>query len=73
MTPSEFSIRHSTTILVLIVIIILSGIYAYNILPRESFPDITIPNIIVTTIYEGVAPSDIESQITIQLKKNWFL
>ncbi len=69
MTPSEFSIRHSTTIMVLIVIIILSGIYAYNILPRESFPDITIPNIIVTTIYEGVAPSDIESQITIQLEK----
>ncbi|RJP18390.1 MAG: efflux RND transporter permease subunit [Candidatus Omnitrophota bacterium] len=69
MTPSEFSIRHSTTISVLIVILIIAGIYSYVVLPRESFPDITIPNVLVTTNYEGVAPSDIESQITIQIEK----
>ena len=69
MTLSEFSIRHQTTVVVLIVILVLVGVYSYSVLPRESFPDITIPNIIVTTPYEGVAPSDIENQITLQIEK----
>ncbi len=69
MSLSEFSVRHRTTVLVLIVILIFTGIYSYIVLPRESFPDITIPNVIVTAMYEGVAPKDIENQITIPLEK----
>ncbi|MEW6238890.1 MAG: efflux RND transporter permease subunit [Candidatus Omnitrophota bacterium] len=69
MSLSEFSIRHSVTVVVFIIILVIAGIYAYTVLPRESFPDITIPNIIITTAYEGVAPSDIESQITSQIEK----
>ncbi|MBN2330043.1 MAG: efflux RND transporter permease subunit [Candidatus Omnitrophica bacterium] len=69
MTLSEFSVHHKTTVAVLIVIIIITGSYAYLTLPRESFPDITIPYIIVTTQYEGVAPSDIENLITNEIEK----
>ncbi len=69
MTLSEFSIRHATTVLVLIIMIIIGGSYAYVTLPRESAPDITIPNIIVTTTYEGVAPSDIENLITNEIEQ----
>ncbi|MGC9327623.1 MAG: efflux RND transporter permease subunit [Candidatus Hinthialibacter sp.] len=69
MTLSEFSVHHKTTVAVLIVIIILTGAYAYITLPRESFPDITIPYITVTTWYEGVAPSDIENLITNEIEK----
>lgn len=69
MTLPEFSIRNSTTVLVLIVIMIVTGWYSYVVLPRESFPDITIPNIIVSTMYEGVAPSDIENLITNEIEK----
>jgi multidrug efflux pump len=66
---SEYSIRHSVTIVVLIIIIAVIGVYAYITLPRESFPDITVPYIIVTTPYEGVAPSDIENLITRHIEK----
>ncbi len=69
MSLSEFSIRHSVTILVLIVIVVIAGTYSYIVLPRESFPDITIPNILITTYYEGVAPSDIETLITQKIEK----
>lgn len=69
MTLSEFSVRNHTTVIVLVGIMIVSGTYAYVTLPRESFPDITIPNIIVTTIYEGVAPSDVENLITNEIEK----
>ncbi len=69
MSLSEWSIRNSITIIVLMFILVCAGIYAYVTLPRESFPDITIPNIIVTTVYEGVAPSDIENLITRKIEK----
>ena len=69
MSISEYSIRHSTTIIVFIVILVVAGSYAYVQLPRESFPDITIPNIVVTSVYEGVAPSDMENLVTRKIEQ----
>ncbi|MBZ0256819.1 efflux RND transporter permease subunit, partial [bacterium] len=69
MSLTSFSVKNRITTMVVIFIIIVVGSYAYSILPRESFPDITIPNIIITTPYEGVAPSDIENLITDEIEK----
>lgn len=55
--------------MVLAVIIIVFGIYCYNVLPRESDPDITIPNVFVTTSYRGVSPGDMETSVTIEIEK----
>ena len=46
------------------------GTYSYLTLPGESFPDITIPFVFVTTTYEGVAPEDMEKLITIPIERN---
>jgi len=51
------------------IFIVLAGLYCYVTLPRESFPDITIPYIFVTTTYEGVAPADMEKLITIPIER----
>ncbi|MDH3867654.1 MAG: efflux RND transporter permease subunit, partial [Desulfobulbaceae bacterium] len=45
------------------------GTYCYRVLPRESEPDITIPNVFVSTSYKGVASKDIETSITIEIEK----
>lgn len=45
------------------------GTYSYLTLPRESFPDIPIPYVFVTTTYEGVAPEDMEKLITIPIER----
>ena len=55
--------------MVLTVIVVVIGIYCYSALPRESEPDITIPNVFVSTTYKGVSSSDIESSITIKIEK----
>jgi len=60
----NLSIRQGTTVLVFMVLVAFMGITAYLSMPREAAPDITIPYITVTTTYEGVSPSDIESLIT---------
>jgi multidrug efflux pump len=66
---SNAAIRNRTTVGVLIVVIILFGAYSYITLPRESFPDVPIPYVLVTTSYEGVSPEDIESSVTIKIEK----
>ena len=69
MLITDFAIRNRTTIAVMGLIIILMGGYSYMSLPREAFPDIPVPHIMVTTIYEGVAPEDIETSVTMKIEK----
>jgi multidrug efflux pump subunit AcrB len=69
MLITDLAIKNRTTIAVLGLIIILLGGYSYLSLPREAFPDIPIPYIMVTTTYEGVSPEDIETSVTMKIEK----
>ena len=69
MIISDTAVRQRVSVLVLAVIILLVGTYCYKALPRESEPDITIPNVFVSTSYKGVASKDIETSITIEIEK----
>ena len=69
MLLTDVAVRNRTTVAVLGVIIVLMGVSAYMSLPREAFPDIPIPNILVTTIYEGVSPQDVETSVTMKIEK----
>ena len=64
MSITGLAIRKSTTVLVLIVFIFIIGLQSYFTLPRELAPDIKIPFMIVSTLYSGVAPEDIETLVT---------
>ncbi|HEX9861617.1 MAG TPA: efflux RND transporter permease subunit, partial [Nitrospirota bacterium] len=69
MILSDYAVRHRTSVAVLSVIILVFGAYCYQIMPRESEPDITIPFAFVSTTYKGVSPSDIETSVTIPIEK----
>ncbi len=69
MKPIDFSLTHKPTIFVLVVILVIMGFISYNTLPRESTPSITIPIILVSTPYFGVAPGDIETLVTQPIEK----
>ncbi|MCJ7601213.1 MAG: efflux RND transporter permease subunit, partial [Desulfobulbaceae bacterium] len=69
MIVSDTAVKKSVTVLVLSVLIIVFGTYCYIVLPRESDPDISIPNVFVSTEYRGVSPTDIETAITIEIEK----
>lgn len=64
MKITNLAIRYRPSIAVLTVIIVLAGLGSYITIPKESFPSIEIPNIVVTTIYPGASPGDIESLLT---------
>jgi multidrug efflux pump subunit AcrB len=61
---TSLAVEHRTSVLVLLVIITLMGTLAYRATPKESFPELAIPIIAISTIYPGVSPADIETQVT---------
>ena len=66
---STWSIQNKMTVFVLIVMIFLAGIFSYQSMPREAFPEIVIPQIYVATPYPGNSALDIEKLITRPLEK----
>ncbi len=69
MIISDTAIKNRISVVVLSIIILVIGVYSYLELPRESSPDITIPNVFVSSSYKGVSSSDIETSITIPIEK----
>jgi len=69
MILSDTAVKKSTTVVVLALLLIIVGVYCYLALPRESDPDITIPNVFVSTSYRGVSPTDMETAVTIEIEK----
>jgi multidrug efflux pump len=65
---SSFSIDNRISVLVVILLVALMGVRSYMQIPKEAQPDITIPNILVITLYPGVSPEDMESLVTRKLE-----
>ena len=66
---SSWSVTNRTTVFVLMAIIVTSGLYSYITVPKESFPEVVIPEIYVGTPYPGNSPTNIEKLITRPLEK----
>lgn len=67
--PSSWAIDNRTAIYIITIIITLAGLMAYNNLPKEQFPEIKIPQIIVQTIYPGTSPENMENLVTKPIEK----
>jgi multidrug efflux pump len=66
---SNWSIDNKTSIYILTIIITLVGLFSYNSLPKEQFPEVKFPSILVTTVYPGTSPNDMEQLVTKQIEK----
>ncbi len=69
MIVTTYALKFRTAVLVFTVVLIVAGVFFYQHLPREGFPDITIPFVFVTAPYDGTAPSEVEKHIAIPLEK----
>ena len=64
MKITNLAIRYRTSIVILTLVLVIGGLISYQTIPKEANPSIAIPNIVVTTVYPGASPDDIESLIT---------
>ncbi len=67
--PSSWAINNKVATFVITLILSIAGILAYVSLPKESFPDISLPNIYVSVIYPGTSPKDMENLIVRPIEK----
>ncbi len=49
--------------------LLVAGYIAYLNLPKENFPEISIPKIFVQTVYPGTSPGNMENLVTKQFEK----
>ena len=66
---SNFSLRNRITIVLLLIMLVILGVGAYNNLPKESYPEVEQSSVYVGTPYPGNSPSDIENLITRPIEK----
>jgi multidrug efflux pump len=67
--PTTLSLKNRTSIFLMTFIIIVFGLYSYRSMPKELFPDIALPWIMVQTIYPGNPPIDMENLVTRPIEK----
>ena len=68
--PTSWAIDNKMSVYLLVFIISIFGIWNYNTIPKEQFPEIVIPTIIVNTVYPGTSPTDMENIVTRPIEKN---
>lgn len=65
---TKWAVNNKTPVYLLVIIITAFGLYSYNTLPKEQFPEVVFPTITVTTIYPGASPEDMENLITREIE-----
>ena len=66
---TNWAINNKTSVYVLVVFITILGIMNYIRIPKEQFPEIIMPTILVTTPYPGTSPEDMENLVTRPIEK----
>jgi multidrug efflux pump subunit AcrB len=66
---TNMAVDNRMTVYIFMIILVIAGIVAYNITPKEKFPEVTFPYFSVATIYAGTAPEDMVNLVTHPLEK----
>ncbi|MDA3865419.1 MAG: efflux RND transporter permease subunit [Salinivirgaceae bacterium] len=66
---TNFAVDNRITVYFFTVLLVISGIWAYQSTPKEQFPEVAFPYFMVTTIYPGTSPADMENLVTRPIEK----
>ena len=66
---STWALKNKNTVYLFTIIAIIFGLYSYVNMPKELYPDIQFPTVMVQTIYPGNPPVDMENLVTRPLEK----
>ena len=61
--------RRPVTTIMLFGMFIMFGFYSYMKLAKDQFPDVEVPYVVVTTVYGGAGPEEVESQVTDKIEE----
>lgn len=64
----HFVLHQRLLVIIATIILILGGVLAWNLLPIDAFPDVTNVQVMILTEAPGLAPVDVEQQITFPIE-----
>ena len=67
MNISKLSVNRPTLVVVVFTVLLFLGFAGYKSLKYELLPPMTAPAFVVTAVYPGASPSEVENDVT----KNW--
>ena len=65
----NFVIKNKLAVWLLTLIVVFSGIYTSTRMKMESIPDVSIPYLIVMTVYPGATPEQVMNEVSIPIEK----
>jgi multidrug efflux pump len=69
MRLTRTAIRFRVSVVVLMLLTLLGGLWSYRALPKEANPSIEIPLVIVSTLFPGGSPEEIEALVTFPIER----
>jgi len=66
---TNLALNNKNSVYLLIFILLAFGFLSYRSMPKELFPDIVIPTVMVQTVYPGNPPLDMENLVTRPIEK----
>jgi multidrug efflux pump subunit AcrB len=66
---TSMAVNNRVTVYIFMIILVVAGVVAYNITPKEKFPEVTFPYFSVATIYAGTSPEDMVNLVTHHIEK----
>ncbi len=66
---TNIAVNNRTTVYFMTVFLALFGILTYVTTPKENFPEVDVPFIMIMTSYPGASPVDVENLITQPIEK----
>lgn len=67
----RFSINNPLIVNLLLALIALAGVFAWQAMPQEMFPLIEQDKVRVSTLFEGASPEEVERQITLPIEQEF--
>jgi HAE1 family hydrophobic/amphiphilic exporter-1 len=66
---TRISIAHPVFATMMMVAFLVLGVFSYNRLPVEQFPDVAFPVVVVNTTFPGASPEVVETEITRRIEE----
>lgn len=65
----QYCIRHPVPVIVGVILVLLFGIIAMYMIPRQLTPTVEVPVVGVSVVYPGAAPQEVESSIVERIEE----
>ena len=69
LTIIEAALSRTRSVLMVFLLLLITGVITYANIAKEANPDITIPNIYVSMVHDGISPEDAERMLVRPMEK----